>query len=153
MLFLSTITCVLWFAHFFLLGAATGAFMNVISAGRSFVYYKVKPGKKNRWIMYSFLGLLVVITIGTWHGAVSLLPLIGSACSVVGDWQKKPKYIRRLNLGTPPPWFVYNVINGSYPGMAVEVLKTISNLIGQYRFDFKRSTRRKLLRVFKPAWI
>lgn len=141
----------LWAAHFFLLGAATGSAMNLLSATRAYTFLRVKPTKRNRWVMWTFAGLLVLATGLTWQGVLSLLPLTGSLFGVIGDWQRKPKMIRRLNFGSSPPWLVYNVISGSYPGIVVEVLRMTSNLIGQYRFDIKPATRRRLTRVLRPV--
>lgn len=138
MLFLGMTACLFWSAHFFLLGAMTGAAMNFTAAIRTYIYIRVRPSKKNQWIMWSFIGVLALATTLTWHSYLSLLPFVGSFFSVVGDWQKQPKMIRRLNLGSSPPWLVYNVVFNSYPGIMVEVLKMTSNLIGQYRFDFKK---------------
>lgn len=149
MLLLGVCSCLLWTTHFFLLGAMTGAAMNLVAAVRGYVYIRVKPNKKNRWVMWSFICLLATATAVTWHGTLSLLPFTGSLFSVIGDWQKKPKMIRRLNLGTSPPWLVYNVISGSYPGVVVEILKTGSNLIGQYRFDLRPKLRDKSFRFAK----
>ncbi len=151
MLLLGMTASIFWSVHFLLLGAITGAAMNFTAAFRSYIYIKVKPSRKNVWVMWFFLGVLATATLLTWQGVLSLLPLVGSSFSVIGDWQKKPKMIRRLNLGTSPPWLAYNIISGSYPGAVVEVLKTLSNLIGQYRFDFRPLSRRKLSRAAKTT--
>ena len=151
MLLLGMTACLLWSVHFFLLGAVTGASMNLIDTGRSFAFYKNKPTKRNRWILWFFISLVTLATLLTWQGIISILPLSGSVIGSIAYWQKKPKYIRRLGFMTSPPWLVYNVISGSYPGIAVEILKMTSNLIGQYRFDFKRTSRRKLLQAAKSA--
>ena len=151
MLLLGMVACLLWATHFFLLGAITGASMNLIDTGRSFAFYKNKPTKRNRWLLWFFISLVTLATVLTWQGIISLLPLSGSVVGSIAYWQKKPKYIRRLGFMSSPPWLVYNVISGSYPGIAVEILKMISNLVGQYRFDFKQSAfRGKLLRAAKP---
>ena len=147
---LSMIASLLWATHFFLLGAFTGSAMNLVGSVRAYTFLSVKPNKKNRWVMWSFAGLLALATILTWHGALSLLPLTGSMFGVFGDWQRRPKMIRRLNFGSSPPWLIYNVISGSYPGVVVEILRMTSNLIGQYRFDFK-PYRKKLLRSAKTV--
>jgi len=151
MLMLGMTVSLLWSTHFLLLGAVTGAAMNALSALRCYVYYRVKPVKRNLWVPWLFMGLLCTATIFTWQGAVSLLPLAGSLCSILASWQRRPKAIRRLSLGSSPPWFVYNFISGSYPGMVVEVLLVMSNLIGQYRFDFKHPAHRRLLHATKAA--
>jgi hypothetical protein len=151
MLLLGLSACLLWTTHFYLLGAMTGSAMNLLAAGRFCVYYRVKPSKQNRWILWSFIGLTALATALTWKGMISLLPFIGTASGAIAFWQKKTKYIRRLALVSSPPWFTYNVIVGSYPGMVAEALLMSSNFIGQYRFDFKSALHRKLLRVAKPT--
>ena len=141
----------LWTVHFFLLGAVTGASMNLIDAGKCFVFYRNKPAKRNRWMLWFFISVAMLATALTWQGIISLLPLSGSALGSVAYWQKKPKYIRRIGFMSSPPWLVYNVISGSYPGIAVEILIMTSNLVGQRRFDFKKpALHRKLVRAAKP---
>jgi hypothetical protein len=142
----------LWTVHFFLLGAVTGASMNLIDAGKCFVFYRNKPTKRNRRLLWFFISMAMVATALTWQGIISLLPLSGSVIGSIAYWQKKPKIIRRLAFMTSPPWLIYNVISGSYPGIAVEILIMGSNLVGQYRFDFKRPVpRRKLVRAARPV--
>lgn len=144
MILLGLGACLLWTAHFYLLGATTGAAMNLLAAGRFSVYYRIRPSRRNRWIMWLFVGLTALAVALTWKGAISLLPFIGTASGVVAFWQRKPKHIRRLALVSSPPWFIYAAIVGSYPGMIAESLLLGSNFVGQYRFDFKAAFRRKL---------
>lgn len=153
MLALGIIANLFWVSHFFLLGAITGAAMNFLSAIRSYVYYRVRPTRKTRWVLWLFEALTVLATAITWGGFISLLPLVGSLFSVVAFWHKKPKVIRRLAMGSSPPWFVYNALIGSYPGMAVEVLLVTSNLIGQYRFDFRPVIHRRVSHITKMPHI
>jgi len=138
MLLLGLITCLFWAAHFYLLGAMTGSAMSLLAAGRFYVYYRVKPTKQNRWLSWLFVSLTALATALTWHGAMSLLPFVGTASLAIAFWQTKPKRIRRLALASSPPWIIYGVIVGSYPVIIAETLLLASNFIGQYRFDFKR---------------
>jgi hypothetical protein len=149
MLLLGLATCLLWTVHFYLLGAMTGSAMNLLAAARFCVYYRVKPAKQNRWMLWSFIGLTALATALTWKGLISLLPFIGTASMVIAFWQTNPKYIRRLALTSSPPWIIYGAVVGSYPVIVAETLLLGSNFIGQYRFDFKLASRRKLLRTVK----
>lgn len=151
MLLLVISASLLWSVHFLLLGAVTGAAMNLLTAGRSYVYYKLRPAQRHFLIPWAFVVVLVVVTAWTWQGMTSLLPLIGSVSGVIAFWLKNPKYIRRVGFTSSPPWLIYNILSGSYPGMVVEVLLMVSNLIGQYRFDLHHTSRRKLLRIFRLA--
>jgi len=140
MLILGVTASLLWTTHFLLLGALTASIMNFLGATRCYVYYKVKPSKDNLWIMWLFIVILAIAMIVTWAGPISLLPFAGSLFGVIAFWQKETKYIRRLALGSSPPWLIHNIIVGSYPGIIVEILLIVSNLIGQYRFDFKKTS-------------
>jgi len=146
MLMLGLLTCLLWATHFYLLGAMTGSAMNLLAAGRFYVYYRVKPSKQNHWISWLFVGLTALAAALTWQGMISLLPFIGTTSMVIAFWQTNPKYIRRLALASSPPWIIYGAIVGSYPVIVAEALLMSSNFIGQYRFDFNTALRRKLLR-------
>jgi hypothetical protein len=148
MLKLAMSEAVLYAVHFFFLGALTGAVISLIGAGRSFVFTKIKPGRKNRWVLFVFIGLAAVATVFTWQGPISLLPLGGAIGHGVAFWQSDPKYIRMWSLAAPPLWFTYNAMVGSYPGMFIEIAMLISILVGRYRLDFgrKHHLRRHLAR-------
>lgn len=143
MLILGMSASLLWSVHYVLLAAPTGVAMNILGAGRGYIYYKIQPTKQNRWILWALLAVTMVATALTWQGMISLLALVGSSGNVIAYWQKKPKYIRRLALVSSPSWLTYNAISGSYPGVIAEILSITSNLIGQYRFDFRQAYRRK----------
>jgi hypothetical protein len=130
---------VLYTVHFYLLGAFTGSAMNAVGGTRSYIYSKVTPSIKNIWVLLFFTVLAIGATIWTWQGYISILPLLGSSSGAIAYWQSNPKIIRRLAMIAPPLWFTYNAISGSYPGMAIEVIMLTSNIVGQYRFDVRRS--------------
>jgi len=143
-LFLSIFSALLYALSFYLLRAYTGAALNLLGSIRCFTYYKVKPSRRTLWVYWLFLGLAVALGLLTWAGPVSLLAIGGTAMYSTGQWQKKTKNIRRTSLLASPFWFSYNFISKSYPGMLVEVLIFCSNLIGQYRFDFRKLRLKKV---------
>lgn len=121
--------------HFALLGAYTGAALNLVGAGRSYSFNKFR---KKRWsgaIFWGFIGIFVAADIATWQGIISLLPLIGMISGAFAYWQPTAKSIRVLSLIAPPAWFIYNAVVSSYAGMATEVILMSSILIGMYRLD------------------
>lgn len=146
MLLLAMFASLLYTIHFGMIGASTAMVLNALAVGRCYVFYKVKPRAKNRWIVYCFLVANIVAGVIFWEGAISLLAIFGSMFGIIAGWQRKPKMIRRYALLPPPLWFVYDFISGSYAGMTVEVIRFASNLIGQLRFDghHKKHLRHKL---------
>lgn len=141
MLGLAMVAALFYATHFFMLGALTGAAMNLIGAARSFVFMRIRPSKRRTWILWMFLGLAGVATLITWHGPISLLALTGTICSALSSWQRSARMVRRFAVATPFPWFLYSAASGSYPGMAIELLTLVSNLYGQYRHDMRRKLR------------
>jgi len=150
MLKLGMVAAFIYSVHFLLLGAYTGAAMNLIGGARAYAFYRVEPDRRHVWILVIFIAIAAVSTYITWQGIISLLPLIASSMGGIALWHKKPKAIRRWALIVPPIWFAYSFLVGSYPGMVVESIMFTSNLVGEYRFDIdhKKHMRRKLA---KPA--
>lgn len=141
MLKLNLVAAVIYSIHFFLLGAMTGAAMNLIGAGRSYVFFNIKPDKRHVWILIASTIVSVAGALLTWQGPLSLLPLLGSISSGFAFWQNKPKNIRRWALISSPLWFAYNTLSKSYPGMLIEIITVCSNLVGQYRLDYRHKSR------------
>ena len=145
MLKLKTLGAVSYTIHFFLLGAYTGSAMNMISVGRDTVFIKAK-GRKRSWALPGFF-IVVFVGVGllTWQGPISLLPITGMITGTIAFWQRKSKSIRWISLLSPPMWFIYNAVSGSYAGMLTEVILLSSDLTGIYRFDIhhiRRQTNR-----------
>lgn len=143
-------TAALFYAvHFFMLGAFTGAALCIVGAIRSYLFIKFKPNKKNTWILIVFLMITALTTYVTWQGWVSLFAFAGLSFGTFAVWHRKPKSIRRWALLAPPAWFIHDAMSGSYPGMVVEVIMFTSNLVGEYRFDYrhKKHLRRRLAKV------
>lgn len=136
MLILSFSAALLWASHYYMLGAITGAVLNLLGAVRWYVFSRITPNRNNVWVLYVFMSLSVAAVMLSHHSLIGFLPMIATIISGVAFWQKKPKLIRRLNLASNPLWLVYNAFVGSYVGVVVEILLIVSNIVGQYRFDF-----------------
>jgi len=140
MLLLTIVASLLYTCHFYLLGAYSGSIMNLIGAVRSYVFKR--QGKNQSVLTLSIFSLFFVVgTFITWQGPESLLPLGGTLAGSIAFWQLKPKRIRFIALISPPLWFTYNIIVGSYAGMFIEIINFSSNMIGIYRFDWPTKRR------------
>jgi hypothetical protein len=135
MLAIGMIGGLLYATHFILLGALTGAALNLLNILKAGIFYRYNGLRRPAWIPYFFIGTTVVIGIATWHGFQSLLPVAAGCAATFAFWQLNTQRIRRLALIAPPCWFAYNIIVGSYPGMLSEIVNVSSNAIAQYRFD------------------
>lgn len=129
----------LFATHFLLLGAMTGAALNLVAALRAFVFAKYKHQKRPLTPLITIIGLFVIVCGLTWEGPRSLLPMIAMVASSIGFWQLHTQRIRWMVSATSSPlWLIYNVLSGSIPGIATEVLNMVSALVGLWRYRTKK---------------
>lgn len=127
------ISCCLFFIHYILLGAYTGAFLNLLALARS-VCLSVKKLRNpifEALIMIAF----VVITVLTYDGWLSLLVLAAMLIGTAVYWLNKAKLIRISQLAIISPcWLVYNIFNFSIGGIITEVFNIISTIVSMIRY-------------------
>lgn len=119
--------------HYLLIGADTGAYMNLLSAGQAAAAI---PLGHNRWFRYVYLALLPVIAFGlslTWHGTPSLFAAAATALMSLGRYQLSIVHFRVYMALAIPCWFTHNIMVQSYPGMASDVAGMAINGIMLFR--------------------
>ena len=141
--------CTLFAASFFMLGALSGAFMNVISVFRALVYSNKEKfrGDHKGW-MALFMTLYVasyVLTFtvfdkdfNTLNAVVELLPVIAMVVTTIGFSSNSAKLVRLCGLVNSPCWMVYNIVNLALGGILCEVFSLCSIFIGMFRHDRKK---------------
>lgn len=137
MLRVQIIALLIYSLHFFLLGAFTGAALNIVGATRNYLFDKLHEHKHSNWLPWIFIVVFSIATLLTWQGPLSLLPAIGMIGGTIAFWQSKPETMRLLALISPPAWLAYNLISGSYAGAIAEIIILSSTLLGIYRFDYR----------------
>lgn len=129
------ISDLLWMTHFLMLGAYTGAFTNAVCAVRGFVF--AQRGKK-KWasgiiIPIIFCIFTLSVTLISWAGIKSLLPVIGSCLGIIGFWSKDPKNIRKFNLPALILWLIYGIMTLSLSTIVCNVVSIISIIITEIK--------------------
>lgn len=141
MLWFEITACTVFAIHYFMLGALTGVFLNLMGVSRGVLFLKVRPSRENIWMLVVLLTIAWTVGLALWQGPLSLFALVGHTLSGISFWQKSPKAIRRWALAALPLWFTYSAISHSYPGMLIEVIALFSIFIGMYRFDLNRNSK------------
>ena len=125
------ISDIIWAAHYFLLGAFSGAAVACIGILRESVFMLSKKNRE-KWLV-----LFMCIAIGsaflTWKNVFSLFPAAASVLSVVSFWQIKAKNTRLLAFPISLCMGIYSVTSGSLSGFVNEVLTVSSSAIGLFR--------------------
>ena len=117
-----------------MIGAVTGALINIIAIFREIVFYKSvdKKWASHRIWLYIFIVLMGAAPILTWMGPVSLLPAIGSVVSVIAFYCREPQHTRIIGLAAMMPWFVYCTIIPNYGillSMSIQLVAAVLGLI------------------------
>lgn len=133
--------CLCWMFHYGMLGATTAVFTNVISFGRSLIFINnEKPWAKSRLWLWLFIAALLLNSMLTWDGWISILPAVAMTLTSVALWTHNTRITRLLMLINSPFWLVYDLWIRSYSCAAVEIIAFLSFLVAIWRFDIKKSS-------------
>ncbi len=125
--------------QYVLLGAWTGALLDLVSGLRNFLFYKCVEKKRSTLpVIIAFSALVIALGIGSWAGPISLLPVGAKVISTVSYGMKNERLLRYITLPSCILWIIYNVIVGSYEGIVSDSLSFISIITAIYRFDVKK---------------
>ena len=122
--------------QYILLGAYTGAAMNLVGCVRNSVFSnQVKKGKKTTASTVVFCVLFIASGILMWQGPKSILIIVAKALSTVAYGNKNPTVVRAITFLTCSSWLVYNCCVGSVAGVLCEAFTLVSLIIGIVRLD------------------
>lgn len=125
----------LWAAHFFLLGAQTGAASAVVSLLRTGLFASEKAGARRRFWLWLFLALYCLLPFITWQGAASLLAGAANCFTTMALWCRDTRQTRRWLLADAPCWLLYDLCIGSWSGVLAETVALGSYLAAILRLD------------------
>ncbi len=134
-LIVQIITAILFAIHFGMLGAITGAGMNVAAIIRNIVFYhrdkKFFSGKI--WIVI-FAFVNVIVGIISWQGIISLLMIFGMVFNTISLSCTDPQKVRGVMLVASPMILLYSIFSKSIGGTVNEIFSEISMIIGVIRY-------------------
>ncbi len=141
---LQMISSVFFTIHFFLLGAYVGAALNFIGIFRAAIFrQKGEKWASNILWFWLFCALFMLAGILSWTNYYSILPILGMLLTTAGFWIENPRLVRIVTAPSSPCWFIYNLVNHSYPGMLTECFVFGSILVAAFRFDIFPLIRKK----------
>ncbi len=128
---------IFWVLHFGLIGAYTGMALNMLGVVRCYVYAnrETKKWANSEAIPYIFFALSIVVGILSWKNMYSLLPMAAVCITSFVLWSNKAHIIRYFSYPGCICWLIFNMVSGSYAGIATEVFNLSSITVGIIRFD------------------
>lgn len=133
------IGCVIFCIQFFILGAYTGAVSLIINIIRNLLLIKIKDWKwvSSKATMFVILAMLLAMTVYTWDGAISLLPLASVGATTIGYWTNNAQKIRLSQFIGSPCVLIYDILVRSWGGMLSESITLVSIIVSVIRFGWK----------------
>ncbi|MGN1345366.1 MAG: YgjV family protein [Eubacteriales bacterium] len=136
-LIMQIIASTLFTLNLTLLGAFSGALLNIHGICRALTFYQ---RGRHKWADSPFWIFFYIVTAGicvavTYQSPLDLLPFVGQTFTTLAFFMKNPARIRLLTLPSPPCWFVYHLSSGNLGGVLNEIFVLCSILVGMFRFD------------------
>ena len=140
------VTCIsnaLYVLQYILLGAFSGAVMDVMSTVSSFFAAKKTDKPFNRFprilawsnmIIIAVVGLVSAYLQREW---IELLPIAGALFQTGGLWCDNEQTIRKLGLCSAPFWLLYNYISHAYGPALGSLIAIISIIVSLIRYRKK----------------
>lgn len=126
--------------QYFFMGAFTGAWIDLISGFRNFLFYKLVEKKRSTVpFMIIFSIFVIIIGVFSWDGYISLLPIAAKVITTISYGLKNEKYLRLITLPSCIFWITYNITIGGWEAMIADFLALCSLIIAIYKFDIKKS--------------
>jgi len=134
---------IIWFLQYAILGAWSGAAISIIAIIRELVFINRNKKWANSpvWLVV-FLVLSAVCGIITWKNIYSVFPCIASALAVIGFWIGNPRLSRFLSYPISFCMLTYDISNLAFMATANELLTIGSSVIGNIRYDFRKTKQR-----------
>ena len=127
----NTISRCLYVIQYVLLGAYSGAVLDVLGAAVSVVAEKKDHPRLTRHIKPIIITCnLLIVGVGLllYENIFSLLPIAGVLLHTGAFWLRDERIIRRISLLGSPFWFVYNLVSRAY-GSCIGDLLTMGSIV------------------------
>ncbi len=140
-LFFGALARVLFILQYVLLGAFSGAALDLIAILAAFL-----AGRKNHPTVKKLLVPIIVLIHAAILVASALLyqswydifVLLAATFCVAALWFSKEKLIRRISLCGSPCWLVYNIASKAYFSAVSDTFAILSLLLAIWRYDIRK---------------
>jgi len=113
---------------FICLKAYSGCMMSFVSIFRNFLFLNMKEKDKTKLAIV--LTMLLILTIFTYNGILSLMPSIGTLLYTLSVWQNDTKIYKKYGIIIELSWLIYFIYVKSLFGIILESITLLSVIIG-----------------------
>lgn len=143
----NTVSRMLYVLQYCMLGAFSGAVLDVLGAGVSVVAERRGRGgfvSRHRLLLMTLLDLLITaVGLLLYENPFSLLPILGVLLHTGAFWIENERIIRRVSLLGSPFWLIYNLYCHAYGSAIGDILTMVSILLAMYRYRQRKDCSQK----------
>lgn len=121
-------------SHFMLLEQYTAASLMIIATIR----YLVSAFSTSDKLKYVFCTGAIISSVVTYSGVISIISCVASVFQTVAAFSKNDRRLREYMIVGTTFWLIHNYVIGSPTAVLMEVLFITSNLVGYYRYYWKK---------------
>lgn len=126
----------LFISQYFLLGAFSGAFLNIVGVIRNIIFTKQVAKEKNTTVSAIIFSIIfTVFGLLTFDGVKSVMLIFAKVLSTIAYSNKNATIIRVVSFLTHIAYLFYNISVFSLAGAISDGILLISLIIGIIRFD------------------
>ncbi|MBP3583140.1 MAG: YgjV family protein [Clostridia bacterium] len=142
----NTVSRCLYIIQYLLLGAISGAVLDVLGVFASVLAERSRTGFISRHKAAAVtLTNTVIVAIGLllYESPYSLLPIAGVLLHTGAFWLSSERAVRRLSLLGSPFWLVYNIHSRAYGSAIGDILTMLSIIIAMIKYRGQYESYRK----------
>ena len=124
----------------FVIGAFTGAVLNLMNLIRTMLFIQKEKFSKTVYfvLLLLFEGVILGNCILTWNGPISLLPTIGYAIRTYCLWQPNMKYVRFSGITTGIFYGMYYLYYQSWFLVLGDLILILTGIFAMAKNDWKK---------------
>lgn len=123
--------------QYFCLNAISGCLMNVMSLVRNIIFKRFKDRVPIIYLII-VLVVMIILSIFSYNGVISLLPTIGVILYSIAIWQDNLTITRIAEIIGCILFIIYNIKVVAISGLITTIIEMLSAIVGIYRFDIKK---------------
>lgn len=134
---LNVVSRALYILQYLLLGAISGAVLDILGAIASILASKKDAPfikKHIRAVILTVDLAIVAVGIALYENVFSLLPIAGVLLHTGAFWLSNERIIRRVSLLGSPFWLVYNFVSRAYGSAAGDLLTMVSIVTAMIKY-------------------
>lgn len=123
--------------QYFCLNAISGCLMNAMTLVRNIIFRRFKNKVPIIYLIIIVI-LMIILSIFSYNGVISLLPTIGVILYSIAIWQDNLTITRITEIIGCILFIIYNIKVVAISGLITTIIEMLSAIVGIYRFDIKK---------------